>query len=268
MLSKMLFLILGAATPWVSQPVLSTVLATAPKVQMIEEKKEGETLPAKIDRAKEAMAKWVKQDPDVMSQFDLFCQSLEKGASEGLISDQWVQKVLSTAIYAAEKHQFQVKSNGKKTPYIIHPIEVADLVMRVGHVYDPHVLMAALLHDVLDDTGAALTDISKRYGQTVAHYVEEMTDNKQLSLKERKKAQIVRALHQDPNVAIIKFADKLSNLGTLLKTPPSNWSRDKIDQYFQWAQSVVENLPVSNEFLKKAVKQVIADYWEAQNKSK
>jgi hypothetical protein len=95
-----------------------------------------------------------------------------------------------------------------------------------------------------------------------------MTVKKGLTLKEQKKSQIIQAFHQTPSVAIIKLSDKLSNLITLAKTPPSSWTRDRIDQYFQWAQSVIENLPEANPLLKQAVRDVISNYWEKQDQSK
>ncbi len=135
-------------------------------------------------------------------------------------------------------------------------------------VYDKEILVAALLHDVMDEAGTTYEEISNLYGKTVSQYVQEMTVKKELTLKEQKKLQIIQAFHQTPSVAIIKLSDKLSNLGTLAKTPPTSWTRDRIDQYFQWAQSVIENLPEANPLLKQAVKDVIFSYWEKQEQSK
>ena len=260
------YLVLASATPWIANPALSVILAQAPQVQTIEAVSE-KTVPVKIAETRESLKKWIHSDADVLSQFDLFSKSLQEALDQGFINEKNVDQILDASLFAAEKHQNQTKNNEKKTPYIIHPIEVADIVMRVGHVYKQDVLVAALLHDVIEDTGASFEDIAKRYGIVASSYVKEMTEKKELSLKERKKAQIIGAFHQTPDVAVIKFSDKLSNLNTLLKNPPSTWSRDKVDQYFLWAQSVIENLPESNQLLKKAVKQVITDYWEKQSKS-
>ena len=222
----------------------------------------------KQQKIKEILAQLVNSDEDVLAQFDAFSGSLKEGIAKGLIREKDAEIVLDALAFSAEKHKLQVKSNLKKTPYIIHPIQVADHVARIGGVYDKDILIAALLHDVLDDTTATEKEIGKLYGKNVASYVAEMTTTKGISLKEQKKEQIRSAFHQTPSVAIIKLSDKLSNLETLATNPPSNWSRDRIDQYFQWAQSVIENLPEVNLPLKSQVKHVIADYWSNQSLSK
>jgi guanosine-3',5'-bis(diphosphate) 3'-pyrophosphohydrolase len=251
-------------SPWMASSSLSTVLSSSP--QVIEQKaEEASKYSQKEQKVKEILAQLVRSDEDVLGQFDAFSGSLKQGIVKGLISEKDAEVVLDAVAFSAEKHKLQVKSNAKKTPYIIHPLEVADHVARIGGVYDKDVLIAALLHDVLDDTATTEKEISNLYGNNVASYVVEMTTTKGISLKEQKKEQIRSAFHQTPSVAIIKLSDKLSNLETLAKNPPSNWSRDRIDQYFQWAQSVIENLPESNLPLKKQVKQVIADYWSKQS---
>ncbi len=266
MLYKIFYSILMGVSPWVASSSLPTVLAS--KTPQVLEQKAEETnhYIQKEQAVKQILAQFARSDEDVLNQYDVFAKSLREGVIKGSISEKDAEIVLDAVAFSAEKHKLQVKSNAKKTPYIIHPIEVADLALKVGQVYDKDVLVAALLHDVLDGTTATEKEISDHYGKTVASYVQEMTSPKDLSLKEQKKEQIKAAFHQTPNVAIIKLSDKLSNLGTLAKNPPSNWSRDRIDQYFQWAQSVIENLPESNQPLKKQVKQVISDYWQNQQK--
>jgi guanosine-3',5'-bis(diphosphate) 3'-pyrophosphohydrolase len=269
MLYKMFYSVLMGMSPWMASFSLPSPLAQAPQVQILDVKTETkEEYVQKEAVAKQTVQKWSKNDEDVARQFDLFCLSLQDGIAKGLLSAADAEKVLEAAEFAAQKHTAEFRSNPKKTPYIIHPIEVADSVMKIGRVYDKDVIIAALFHDLMDATGTSYEEITKSYGPVVAQYVKEMTPQKNLSLKEQKKAQIMQAFRQTPNVAIIKLSDKLSNLGTLANTPPSSWSRDRIDQYFQWAQSVVENLPESNLLLKKAVREVIADYWAKQNENK
>ena len=273
MLCKTLYLILTSLSPWTATLLAPSVLAKSPQVQIAEspnlsKERKGKILGQKKEEAFQALQKWARSDADVLHQFDLFFTSLEEGMKVGSISEEDATFVLDAVIFGAQKHRAQARSNPKKTPYIIHPIEVADFVMRIGKVYDKEVLVAALLHDIMDDTGTTYEEISGLYGKKVSQYVEEMTVKKELPLKQQKKYQIIQALHQTPSVAIIKLSDKLSNLRTLAKNPPSSWTRDRIDQYFQWAQSVIENLPESNLLLKQAVKEVISGYWEKQEPSK
>ncbi len=269
MLYKIFYAILMGISPWTASLSLSKAMAQAPQVQILERKVSEESLyPQKEQEVKISVEKCTKSNEAVLKQFDLFSKMLKEGLSSGEISEKDAEIVLAAVAFAAEKHKSQTKIDGQKTPYIIHPIEVAGFVMSVGHVYSKDVLVAALLHDVMDDTGTTYEEISSLFGKPVSSYVQEMTSKKDLPLKEQKKEQIMKAFHQTPNVAIIKLSDKLSNLGTLSKNPPSSWSRDRIDRYFQWAQSVIENLPDSNLLLKKEVKQVISDYWSNQEQLK
>ena len=264
MIYKIFYSLLMGVSPWMASSSLSTVLSSPP--QAIEQKvQEASTYSQKEQKIKEILAQLVRSDESVLGQFDAFSGSLKEGIAKGLINEKDAEIVLDAVAFSAEKHKLQVKSDVKKTPYIIHPLEVADHVVRIGGVYDKDVLVAALLHDVLDGTTATEKEIGKLYGKNVASFVVEMTTTKGISLKDQKKEQIMKAFHQTPSVAIIKLSDKLSNLETLAQNPPSNWSRDKIDQYFQWAQSVIENLPEANLPLKKEVKHVISDYWSKQS---
>ncbi len=268
MLHKFFYTILMGISPWTASLSLSTAVAQAPQVQILEKKiAEESQYPQREQEVKEAIGKVTKSN-EALQQFEAFSISLKEGLSGGELSEEDAEIVLSAVVFAAEKHKAQTKIDGKNTPYVIHPLEVASYIMSVGHVYSKDVLVAALLHDVMDDTGATYEEISSIYGQQVTSYVREMTTKKDIPLKEQKKEQIMKAFHQTPNVAIIKFSDKLSNLGTLARNPPSSWTRDRIDRYFQWAQSVIENLPEANMPLKKEVKKVIFDYWSDQEQRK
>lgn len=216
--------------------------------------------------AQESLKKWANNDADVLDQFGKLVDSLKNGISKGAISEKDAAVVLRAVSFAAEKHKLQVRKNAQKTPYVIHPLGVADQVIRIGQVYNKDVLVAALLHDTLEDTVTTPGEIESYFGKTVAQYVVDMTDDKRLSSKERKKQQIIRALHQSKEVAIIKFSDKLHNLNTLMRDPPEGWTQDRMDQYFQWAQAVVDNLPSVNDSLKDAVHNSIVKYWDMQNK--
>lgn len=215
-------------------------------------------------KTKQAVEVFARNDAEIMKQYDLFVSSLQVGISKGSLSEKEASKVLDAVAFAAEKHQEQVRKTAKKTPYFIHPLGVTYYVMKIGQVYDSEVLIAALLHDTLEDNLSTAEEITERYGKSVADYVSELTDNKALPLKERKKQQIIHAFHQSKGAAVIKFADKLHNLGTLMKDPPEGWNQDRMDQYFQWAQAVIDNLPQVNDPLKLAVHKRIAKYWESQ----
>ena len=269
MLKRTISLCLLGIASIIGGGVSQSLMAEGTVIQVIE--KEGKNEPTdsftnNIEGAKAALKKWAKANKDIMRQFDLFLQSLQKGIDEKMLTKEKSEKILKAVAYAAEKHRLQLRANEKKTPYIIHPIGVADQVMQIAHVYDVDVIVAALLHDVLDDTGATLSEISSQFGEKVAGYVDEMTEDVKLSSKERKKLQIIHALHQSQGAALIKISDKLHNLNTLMNDPPIGWTQDRMDQYFQWSQAVVENLPAVSDALKKEFHEVIVKYWASQEK--
>ena len=82
--------------------------------------------------------------------------------------------------------------------------------------------------------------------------------------KEMEKQQIIEAPNQSKGATIIRLADKLHNINTLIKDPSQGWSQDRLDGYFQWIHAVIDQLPNVNDPLKEAVHKTIAGYWEGQ----
>lgn len=212
--------------------------------------------------------KWAKSDKDVLEQFSLFEHSLQKGVEKKLLTEADIAKIQQAVSYAAKKHQSQFRKNAKKTPYVIHPIGVANHVVNIGNVYDVDIIIAALLHDVMDGTDATYDEIATYFGLKVATYVQEVTGDLTLSDKEQKKQQIIEAPNQSNGATIIRLADKLHNINTLIKDPSRGWSQDRLDGYFQWIHAVVDHLPSVNDPLKESIHKTIAGYWEGQGEAK
>lgn len=227
-----------------------------------------ESLEMQIERSRQHLGSLSKNDNLVLERFDQFAQNLDILYREEhvLTRDQLIM-ILSALDFAAEKHQSQIRKNKAKTPYISHPIGVTNNLMMIGDVKDSALIIAALLHDTVEDTQTTLDEISERFGKEVSGYVKELSDDRSLSKEERKRLQVINASHKSVGAAQIKFADKLYNLTDLLNNPPEEWSRTRIDQYFEWAESVVNRLPACNPELKQAVNQVINQYWESQDNS-
>jgi len=211
--------------------------------------------------------KWAKSDPDVLKQFSLLRESLQQAVRDDKLSEADLETIDRAVAYAAEKHASQFRQNDKNTPYVVHPIGVANYVMKIGGVYDPDIIIGALLHDVMDGTNATYEEITVYFGTSVAGYVREMTDDPSLSIKERRKKQIINAFHQSKGATVIKLADKLHNLHTLMKDPSKGWTPERLDNYFQWIQAVADNLPEVNGPLKEEMHKTIANYWQGQEKS-
>jgi len=116
--------------------------------------------------------------------------------------------ILQALHFAATKHRDQRRKGAEASPYINHPIEVAELLARVGGVTDIVILQAAILHDTLEDTQTTPAELDTIFGPEVRKVVEEITDDKQLPKAERKRLQIVHAPHLSVRAKIVKLADK------------------------------------------------------------
>jgi guanosine-3',5'-bis(diphosphate) 3'-pyrophosphohydrolase len=174
-----------------------------------------------------------------------------------------MNRILQAAVFAAHCHSQQRRKNAQATPYINHPLEVAHHLSSVGKVVDEEILIAALLHDTIEDTATEREDIVELFGERVAGLVCECTDDKTLPKSERKRLQIVKAPGKSSGAKMIKIADKTCNLRSMLDDPPVEWSKQRQYEYFVWAEKVVRGLLGVNEALDTEVLQVIQSGLEA-----
>src|SRR5882724_1646054 len=101
-----------------------------------------------------------------------------------------IAAILKALHFAANKHRDQRRKDVEASPYINHPIEVAELLARAGGVTDPVTLQAAILHDTIEDTNTTREELDIAFGPEVRRVVEEVTDDKELPKAERKRLQI------------------------------------------------------------------------------
>jgi GTP diphosphokinase / guanosine-3',5'-bis(diphosphate) 3'-diphosphatase len=161
-----------------------------------------------------------------------------------------VQRILAAAQFAAEKHAQQRRKGAAQEPYINHLIEVARLIADSSDKLDPELIMAGLLHDTVEDTGVTKEELEHKFGPDVASLVAEVTDDKTLPKETRKALQVKNAPKKSPRGQTLKLADKISNLRSILHSPPADWSHERRRQYFDWAKQVVDGLPSPNPKLK------------------
>ncbi|XP_026482065.1 guanosine-3',5'-bis(diphosphate) 3'-pyrophosphohydrolase MESH1-like [Ctenocephalides felis] len=153
--------------------------------------------------------------------------------------------------FAALKHKDQRRKDAEKTPYINHPIGVASILTNEAFIEDQNVLMAALLHDTVEDTNTTFEEIEKEFGTVVRAIVEEVTDDKNLPKLERKRLQIVHAPTSSHSAKLVKLADKLYNLRDLERAIPVGWSKSYYDEYYRWAFLVIDGLRGTNAVLER-----------------
>jgi (p)ppGpp synthase/HD superfamily hydrolase len=161
-----------------------------------------------------------------------------------------VQDVLKAAHFAAESHSGQRRKGAAAEPYINHLIEVAELVSSALSEPDTNLVIAALLHDTIEDAGVTKEELIQTFGADVAELVVEVTDDKALPKAERKRLQIVNAPKKSVRAQVIKLADKISNVRAILSSPPADWSVQRKREYFEWAKQVVDGLTAPNQKLK------------------
>jgi (p)ppGpp synthase/HD superfamily hydrolase len=159
------------------------------------------------------------------------------------------QKILAAARFAAERHATQKRKGQAAEPYINHLIEVAELVAASSPALDTNLVVAAFLHDTIEDTGVTAQELEQRFGSDVATLVLEATDDKSLPQETRKALQVESAPYKSERAQTLKLADKISNLRSLLSSPPANWNPDRKRQYCEWARQVVSGFTSPNRLL-------------------
>jgi GTP pyrophosphokinase len=126
---------------------------------------------------------------------------------------------------ADEKHAHQFRKSGD--PYITHPLAVANILAELG--MDTTTLVAALLHDTVEDTGYPLAELTADFGQEVAHLVDGVTKLDKVNLGAAAEAETIRkmiiAMARDPRVLVIKVADRLHNMRTMRFLPPEKQAK-------------------------------------------
>jgi GTP diphosphokinase / guanosine-3',5'-bis(diphosphate) 3'-diphosphatase len=150
--------------------------------------------------------------------------------------------VLKALHFAADKHRFQRRKDQHASPYINHPIDLANLLTNEAHITDTVLLAAAILHDTVEDTETTFEELDEAFGPEVTAIVAEVTDDTSLPKAERKRLQIEHA----PNVSFraqqLKFADKICNLRDIARSPPAEWTLERRRDYFEWAKRVVDGM--------------------------
>lgn len=154
--------------------------------------------------------------------------------------------------FAAYKHRAQRRKDKEASPYINHPIALADVLANEGGVVDPVTLCAALLHDTIEDTRTTFKELHEAFGKEIADVVMEVTDDKKLDKAVRKERQVEHAPHLSRRAKLVKLADKICNLRDIAVNPPATWSRTRKREYYEWAKRVIDGLRGAHPGLERA----------------
>ena len=156
--------------------------------------------------------------------------------------DRAIAGLIDAIAFAAVKHRDQRRKDAEASPYINHPIALVQVLAVEAGIDDIEVLVAAVLHDTIEDTQTSRKELAERFGESVAAIVAEVTDDKALPKETRKRLQIEHAQALSPKAKLVKLADKICNLRDIAHHPPVGWSDQRRKEYFAWAALVVEKL--------------------------
>jgi guanosine-3',5'-bis(diphosphate) 3'-pyrophosphohydrolase len=166
-------------------------------------------------------------------------------------------EILRAVAFAAEMHRDQRRKGARASPYINHPIAVAELLALVGGISDLATLQAAVLHDTIEDTQTTAEELENAFGSEVRSLVVEVTDDKRLPKDERKRRQIEHAPELSERAKAIKIADKICNVRDVTDSPP-DWPLERRREYLAWAERVVAGCRGTNAALERCFDEVLA----------
>lgn len=157
-------------------------------------------------------------------------------------------ELLEALQFAAVRHQYDRRGGYDRLPYINHLIKVTNaLVNRCGETEDT-LLLAAVLHDIIEDTEVTGEELASRFGHAVAETVLELTDDMALPYEVRKQRQLDTAVRLSRRARIIRLADKVSNIEDIFSYP-LDWPLDKKARYLHNAAQIAAIIKGDNSRL-------------------
>ena len=142
--------------------------------------------------------------------------------------------LLDALSFAAAKHRDQRRPDGCASPFVNHVIETVKILAETGGIRDRAPLLAAVLHDILEDTRTTPGELTERFGGDVSALVAELTDEPGLPTDVRRLRQVARIARASAAARQIRLADKIANLRSL----PADWSRAEGDRYLDFAERI------------------------------
>jgi guanosine-3',5'-bis(diphosphate) 3'-pyrophosphohydrolase len=161
--------------------------------------------------------------------------------------------------FAAEKHRNQRRKDRDASPYINHPIDICNTLCGCCRDLEPEVIVAAVLHDTIEDTNTTADEIRTLFGDKIVKLVLEVTDDKTLPKEVRKDLQVKTARHKSKGAKHIRIADKISNVTDIINSPPAGWSRERKLEYLDWTEKVIDELAGTNECLERLYRERLAE---------
>lgn len=159
---------------------------------------------------------------------------------------------LSKALLFASKSHSQQRRKCDNSPYVEHLIEVMDLLANIGEIMDEDIIIAGILHDIIEDTKVTESELKINFGSRVSSMVMALTDDKTQPLSNRRNRALEKLSSTPGSVKTIKLADACANVSSI----PASWTEDRLAEYFLWLDQVTlecrgVNEALYNEYLKR-----------------
>jgi guanosine-3',5'-bis(diphosphate) 3'-pyrophosphohydrolase len=167
--------------------------------------------------------------------------------------------LLKVLRFASEKHRHQRRKDKERSPYINHPIDVAERIWNRGGYHEVNAVCAALLHDTVEDTDATFEEIEGLFGKEITDIVREVTDDKSLPKASRKQAQIDHGPHLSTGARHIKLGDKTSNVTDVCRSTPPDWSEERCNEYLDWTKRMIDTISGTNIQMEKDYLDILAE---------
>jgi guanosine-3',5'-bis(diphosphate) 3'-pyrophosphohydrolase len=158
-------------------------------------------------------------------------------------------QIIKAIAYAAEKHRNQRRKDVDASPYINHPIALANVIANEAGYPSMEVICAAILHDTVEDTDTTPEDLEAKFGKRIRDIVMEVTDDKSLPKQTRKLLQVQHSASLSHEAKLVKLADKICNLRDMTASPPADWDLARRREYFDWAKDVIDGLRGAERYL-------------------
>ena len=165
--------------------------------------------------------------------------------------------VSEAADLAARRHSGMQRKGRGNEPYINHLAEVANLLSIATDGADAELVAAGWLHDTIEDTETTHRELAEKFGERVAAFVVEVTDDMALPKDERRRRQVVEAPKKSPGAKLIKIADKISNIRARIMPRPNQDERDDLIDYLAWAEKVVQGCRGINAVLDRTFDETV-----------
>jgi len=170
-----------------------------------------------------------------------------------------LRRLTKALLFAAEAHRNQRRKGAAQEPYLNHLVEVLDLLVQATDGTDTDMLIAAILHDVVEDTSASYEDVAKNFGERVAEIVRENSDDMTLPKAERRRARIAGMPLKSREARLIKMADVISNLRAIAVSPPAGWPANRKLGYLEGCRQLIDAGRGTDAAIERTFDQTAAD---------